>query len=119
MFVTKDDELYILDPGKNRIVVLDASYKFVRQIAGFRDSDTEYTLSKDASGIYVDDEGYVFIADSGNKMVIVCDREGRIVHKFVKPNSPLFPKEVDFKPSKVLSDSSGNTYVLVSGLYYG
>ncbi|MFA7124005.1 MAG: hypothetical protein WC212_08200 [Candidatus Delongbacteria bacterium] len=119
MFVTTDDELYILDPGKNRVVVLDNTYKFTRQITGFTDNGSEYFLSKDASGIYVDEEGYIFIADTGNKIVLVCDDEGEIVHKFVKPNSPLYPQEVDFKPSKVLTDSSGNTYVLVSGLYYG
>lgn len=119
MVVSSMNELYILDPGTNSIIVLDENLSFLRSIWKFTKNGKLSPLSKDANGIFVDENENIFIADYSNERAFVCNQSGEIIQEFVCPTSPLYPSDVKFLPSKILRDTSGNVYILIDGLYYG
>lgn len=116
--VVLNNELYILDSGNKRVVVLDQKYQLVRIIDQFVDNKVPYSLNA-PQGLYVTEQGGLIIADTENKAVIICDKNGVILDKITKPESEVFPQTSEFKPMKVLQDQVGNYYVIVSGLFYG
>lgn len=71
-------------------------------------------------GIYVDDEGDIYIADTGNSRLVHLSPEGEFVELFVEPASELFDyEEYPFKPAKLYIDSVGRIYVINDRDYHG
>ena len=61
-------------------------------------------------GIAIDAEGYVYVADSGNKRIQKFDSEGRFVREWSRPG-PGKPG-VDLKnPTDIAFDAAGNMYI--------
>ncbi|MBQ1279425.1 MAG: YIP1 family protein [Clostridia bacterium] len=110
--------LYALDSFNAKITVLDGNYNIVRTI-----SELQYkgeTLSfAHAEGIFVNNEGKIFIADTANFRVIVLASDGTVENVFGKPDSYLIPEDLNFAPIKILQDAEGFLYVLCDGCYYG
>lgn len=117
LFVSKKGEIYIADTGNNRIVVLSSDYKIIRQITNIGKADMSDL--KEPQGVFIDKEGFIYICDSGNKRVIKLDSNLNYVLAYEKPNSDLFPKDVEFKPLKVVADDVGNVFVVAYGVYNG
>lgn len=103
--------IYVLDAGSDRILVLDRDMTPVRKL--------ENLGTKSASGLYVDAQGNIAIADTGNQRALVLDTDGNVLLNLTAPDSPLYDKQTAFAPDKVLLDSAGNVYVSVAGLYKG
>lgn len=113
------DEIYVVDAGNARIVVLDANLEFVRQYDTLtRQDGSEYTFSN-PQGIYVLEDGTMYIAESGNHEVVRCDVRGQIQQIFGKPETSLLPEGVEYLPDKVVVDDRGRIYVLARGVYQG
>ena len=71
-------------------------------------------------GIYVDNDGDIYIADTGNSRLIHLSPEGEFVELFVEPDSELFDyEEYPFKPAKLYIDSVGRIYVINDRDYHG
>lgn len=71
-------------------------------------------------GIYVDKEGDIFVADTGNSRLIHLSPEGEFVELFVEPDSEMFDyEEYPFKPAKLYIDSVGRIYVINDRDYHG
>lgn len=117
----RNDKLYVLNTGDSNIVVLNKDYKIIEKIVPFtvKDGKREYTTFNEASGIFVTEGGRILVADTSNARVLVCEPNGQIIHTLVKPESENFPKELMYKPVKVVMDDLGNIYVLSDGFYYG
>jgi hypothetical protein len=119
MFVHENNELYILDSGNKRVVILDRDLKVKNIIEQITDKDgNEYVLNN-PSGIFVTDEKVIFIADTDNAKVISIDEDGNILKIFTKPISPLFPQNVEFKPTKVVVNKAQDVYVISTGVFQG
>lgn len=113
------DEIYVVDAGNARIVVLDADLEFVRQYDSLtRQDGSEYTFSN-PQGIYVLDDGTMYIAESGNHEVVRCDVQGRIEQVYGKPETSLLAEGAEYLPDKVVVDDRGRIYVLAKGVYQG
>lgn len=113
------DEIYVVDAGNARIVVLDINLEFVRQYDRLiRQDGSEYTFSS-PQGIYVLDDGTMYIAESGNHEVVCCDVGGQIGQIFGTPETPLLPEGFEYRPDKVVVDDRGRIYVLAKGVYQG
>jgi len=69
--VNRLKEIYIADYGNDRVVKLDSSYAFVKEIGGF--GTGEYNLSGPVS-LAVDKISNVYVIDSGNRRVVRFDR---------------------------------------------
>ncbi len=116
--VTEDRQVYILDSGNNRVVVLDEKLGLRKIIQEFTDQSGKITLDN-PTGIFVDQKNLIYIADPNNACVWVSDQNGHILHKLEKPQTNMLAEDLEFKPQKVLADSAGTIYVTASGVYQG
>ncbi len=113
-----DDAVYILDSGNGRIVVLNKDYSLKKTIDSFV-MNGEIQELNEPQGIYVDSEENIYIADTENMRVLVCDINGKVSQCFTAPKSELIPDDFDFFPINMLIDKSGYLYILTRGSYYG
>ena len=119
LFFAADGYFYIADTGNNRIVKLDVELKCVKVFDKFTKSNETSEILNAPTGIFVEENGDLYIADSGNKRVLICTQNAEVIGELKKPDSDIYPDNIDFEASKILRDSKGNTYVLVKNLFYG
>lgn len=118
LFKDKNDNIYILDTGNNRVVIMDKNFKLVKVINSFVNEGKPDVL-KDARGIFVDNEGKIYIADKGNARVIVTDDSGNIQKVYGKPKTDLISDKITYAPRKVVVNTIGNIYVLSDNINQG
>lgn len=111
-------QTYLLDGEAGKIYVLNSDYSFKCEISAVSDGETEYTFVG-AKGIYVTEDGRIFIADTENARILICDELGVSVNVLTKPNTDIIPEEFKYRPIKVAADSKGYLYVISEGSYYG
>lgn len=119
LFRDWEDRFYIADSGNNRIVVTDSGFsKATRIYDKLKTADGETTL-KDPEGIYVSRETQcMYIADTGNSRLLVCDLDGNVQLELTRPDSTLYENET-FKPQKVVVDKAGNIYMVLNNITNG
>ena len=119
LFRDWEDRFYIADSGNNRIVVTDGDFsKATRIYDKLKTEDGETTL-KDPEGIYVSQETQcMYIADTGNSRLLVCDLDGNVQMELTRPDSTLYENET-FKPQKVVVDKAGNIYMVLNNITNG
>ena len=118
LYVTDDGEIFVLDAGNDRIVVLDKNLMGAREILP-KDENGELLEFKSLSGISVYHDGTIIICDRKGKAVYILDEEGKQLRKVEKPDSSILPKNFQFQPVKAEMDSGGILYVVSSGSYSG
>lgn len=107
LFVDKDDQLYVVDTGNNRILKMSYEGKVI----------AEYTEGyglpfKNPKGIYVHSDGSMWIADSGNYRIVRLDKNGKDMEVYYKPDSSLLEESFTFSPEKLYVSVTGYIYVL-------
>ncbi len=107
----KDGRIYVADSGGSRIVIMDLSTNEVSFIG-------EELLSS-PTGVYVDEQGNILVADYGLEKVVLLSKDGKELKSYGRPDSPLFGKKTNYKPRKALSDKKGNIYIAGEGAYDG
>ena len=107
----KNGYMYIADTAAGRII----KYNLESQ------SYTEFGegVLKKPSGLFVKNDGSVYVADPDEGAVFLFDAEGTLKNTIGKPESNLYPKERDFKPKNVVLSSTGNLFVVGIGSYEG
>ncbi len=111
LFFDTNGNLYIADTGNSRIVVYNPKTdEVINEIV----SDEMMT----PRGVYVTDDGFVYVADTGAAAVHKFSVDGELVRSFVKPTSPSFGDTV-FSPYRVAVDLRGNIYIIGEGVYNG
>jgi DNA-binding beta-propeller fold protein YncE len=117
IFVT-NEIIYVLDSGKNRLLLFTHTWDLLRQIDVLSASGvSEHLLNP--SGLYVTDSGDIYIADSGNRRVVVIDAFGNILFELKDPKSDTFKEDFSFVPTRVAVDFAGRVYVVARGVYEG
>lgn len=116
-FYISNHSLYILDTGNNRIVKCDLN-SYSAQSITINEQGRNVALAKDG-GIFVDSNGVIYIADSDSQCVWVCNADGSVIHKILKPDSEYFDKNLEFLPNRIIGDTVGNIYVQCTGVYEG
>lgn len=71
------------------------------------------------SGVFVTEEGMLYVADSGLQKVLVFDENGNVVLEYERPTTKTFGSQASFKPLKVTVDKSGILSILSEGSYDG
>ncbi|MCD7732115.1 MAG: hypothetical protein LUH56_01575 [Oscillospiraceae bacterium] len=126
------EEWYIVDTGNNRIIKTDLEFNLLACFKTFTGSSmtTETTLEdgtvevteantlKSPYGIYVDDDGIMYIADRDNQRVIKCNQDCEIITEYTRPDSELYDS-VSFYCTKVLVDAAKNVYVICPAVNKG
>ncbi len=112
-------KVFVCDSGNGRILVLDEEMALVEEISQFTRPDGEsYTLSG-PQGLFVTADGTLYICDTANRDVLVCDQDGNILRILPQPESNLLPDNFNYQPSKVVVDEAGRIYILSKGTYQG
>lgn len=128
-------EFWIADSGNNRILRTDANLKVIGCYKGVSNSqtslDAELGLSTFANptGLYVSidqktNKPILYVADYQNARVVKAEVESntsaKCILEYTKPDSELYANSSEtFNPSKVVVDSAGILYVVVSSVTTG
>lgn len=119
MFYSKTmREVYIVDSGNARIVVLSEDMDYLREYDGLTGGGGEYAFAN-PQGIFVQDDGTMYIADMGNQQVVTASPEGVLLSVLPTPQSNLLPDNFNYQPTKVIVDEKGRIYILSKGTYQG
>lgn len=99
MFVAKDGKIYVADTGHKRIVVGSSDGRFIKNIG-------EGILAA-PKGVYVTKNNHVYVADHDAGAIFEFDGQGKLIHKYSKPTSPLYGAALKFMPSKIVVNKAG------------
>ena len=115
----KNGLTYVLDGGASCVIILDENYEIRNRFNFVVDEEDNYYYFTKAKGIFVDNDGNIYIADTVYKRVIKCDDQGNLIRFYTLPDSHLIPSGFNYKPIKVTVDHNGYVYILSDGSYYG
>lgn len=106
IFIDKNDNIYVVDTGFNRIVVMDKNFN---TLGVYRSPDEKDFNAPE--GIFVDDDGDMYVADTGNSRIVHMNKDGKLVEIFYNPESELI-SSAPFTPSKLVISETGYIYVV-------
>ena len=104
-------EIYTADAGNARILITSIQSGESREIK----DDALIT----PSGLFVTDNGDIYVADRGALAVFVFSAAGERKLTIERPNSALFSELSDYTPTGVAVTSNGNIYVCCENAYEG
>ena len=122
IYVSPQNEIFILDyVGNNneaRLHIFNSDFTYKKTLSTLKANGHDYTMVLPSS-LVVDNYGYIYICDTGNKQVLKLDKDqsGKIVQTIGAPDSDLFTG--DFKPVKVAIAKNESIYVISSGCLDG
>lgn len=120
IFVDSEDYIYILDAGNCRVLILDETYRCIKELKDFTYNGEPHTLAEGAQGLFYREENQrLYIADTNNDRVIVSDLEGNISKIYGKPEDELLDPTVAYKPKKIIVDNMGIMYVTSGNINTG
>lgn len=114
----RDEYLYIVDSGNNRIVVVDSYFEYIRTIDKVFNNGEELTFLN-PSDVFVDEKGDLYICDTDNNRVLHTDKDLNLIKTYVKPEDPTILGETNFIPVKCVADKSGRLFVLAGNVNQG
>ncbi len=136
---------------KGRIIITDKNFNLINTIEYLDFSEMgdwldKRTADKDAglvteadynktqniyfnspTGVYVDDDNMIYVADNSNDRVVAFFAEkdangigyGRVAHVYTRPDADVYDSSTTFNPSKVLVDAAKNVYVCIKSITRG
>lgn len=107
----KDNKFYISDTGNKRVVIYDSMTKEISYLG-------ENVFTK-PMGIFVTDNGTVYVADIDAPAVYIFSNTGDLIQTIGTPDSYLFGSNSVYAPKNVVVSSEGNIYVVGDGAHEG
>lgn len=118
IYVDSTGLIYLVDSGNGRILVLNSDYTLKSEIKGLSYNGEELDFSG-AQGVFVTKDQKVYIADTENARIIVTNLQNTVTNILTLPDADVIPETFNYRPSKIVIDSRGYTYVVSDGSYYG
>ena len=116
------DKIYVCDTGNNRIIELSRpspqELKVERIIDSFK-GDVDVKTFSAPLDIQISEEGYFYIADSGNARVLKLDPDLNYVMEFNKPEDNTLDPALVFQPTKLAIDTADRVYCIATGINKG
>ena len=103
--------LYVADTGNGRIVCQDLESGEIHSLG-------EGILSS-PTGVFVTEDGLIYVADAVLGAVVVLDEEGQEVRRYERPESTVFGANAQYQPVKVAVNDAGILYIVSSGSFDG
>lgn len=107
----RDSRLYVADTGNGRIVCQNLA-------TGERSTVGEGILTS-PRGVFVTDEGEIYVADTDLGAVVVLDEKGRELRRYGRPTGVAFGADAQYQPTKVAVSDAGILYIVSSGSFDG
>lgn len=118
LHVTADKQIYVLDSGNNRVIMLDADFKLVRVIDTFDRRGKAETFNN-PQGLFVTNDKHLYVADTGNNRVVQLDESDKLVQIIQSPKSELLADNFQFQPIRLIVDKALRVYVMAAGVFDG
>ncbi len=119
ILVDYNNKVYIADPNNGRIVILNRDMnKVVKILNSFTNNHGVADALSAPEGVFVtkpknaSEEGEIFVADTGNRRIVVFDYQGNFSRIFEAPKSDVFTSDAIYAPVSLAVDSSGRIYVV-------
>lgn len=107
IFIAPNGDIYLADSGLNAVTVFSEEGKYKKSIGE--------GILKIPTGVHVDIEMNVYVADYGNSLVYKFDKDGTLIKEYERPVSPLYGVKETYKPTKVIADLRENVFVISEG----
>ncbi|MBQ5743179.1 MAG: hypothetical protein IIV79_03180 [Clostridia bacterium] len=130
--------LYILDSEGNKVFVLDEQYAVVSTIELLSGDVPELAIGSSSDdeedagvvptnrfalnspqGIYVTNDGTVYISDTENQRIVACDMTGKVSKVYQSIKISVLGSNYSFKPTRLVIDNTGDIQVLCDGINRG
>ncbi|MFW6308437.1 MAG: YIP1 family protein [bacterium] len=123
MFVDQEDRIYLLDSGNDRIFILNRDFTIEAQINninyGADNTGSREENFNEPRGIFVTENGEIYVADTGNNRIVVINRRGDLIKEIGAPVSDMIPPDFNYNPTKITVSPGGRIYVVSAGTYEG
>lgn len=116
--VDDKNNVYLADPGNNRILILDPYLQYKSTIQTFVNEEGIRDKLAEPNGVFVTAEK-IFVADTNNSRIVVFDRNGSFLYQLREPQSTVFPTGSIYKPIAIAVDNAERIYVVSSTTYMG
>lgn len=119
IFVDKQQNIYIVDTGNHRVIILNPDFSLKNNLEKFINPDPAYAETDNMdnfvnpSAVYVTEEGHMYVADTDRDRIVEFDEEFKYVREIRCPESEILGEDYTFKPVSLVVDSSGRMYVMV------
>lgn len=114
--VDSQGQIYIVDKGNNRIVVLNPDFtvkKIVGPFVATLSGDLITDNFHNPSSVYVTEKGHMYVADTDNNRVVEFDENLKFVRQIGCPNSKILGDDYVFTPTAIVVDSSDRIYLMI------
>ncbi|MDD2361630.1 MAG: YIP1 family protein [Oscillospiraceae bacterium] len=118
IFSTPDNEIYVLDSGNNRVLVMDRDMKLLKEL-GPMESDGKPMSMMEPISIFVSNQHKKIVIADKKAGVLIFDLSLKLIDTLKSPNSNILPKDFFFAPVKAIMDSAGIYYVVSANCYQG
>lgn len=113
-----DGSILILCGDSSRLIRINSDFSLHSEITVIDDNGNVLDFTG-AQGVFSYTNNDIYIADTQNARIIVCDNKGKLLEIFEAPKSELVPSNFKYNPVAVEKDEKGYTYILSTGCYYG
>lgn len=118
IYITKDQRIFILDSGNQRIVEMDKNWNVQNVIEGFVNGNKKDAF-KNPQGIFVSDRNHLFVADTGNTRVVELTADGEFIREIGPPKADILRDNFKYVPTKLVVDTADRLYVVSKGVFDG
>lgn len=114
----KNELVYIVDSGNNRIVVVNKNFELIRVIdkVVIDGQDSTFLNPQD---IFVADNGDMYICDTDNNRILHTDKDLNLIKIYTKPQDETISADANFIPKKCVVDSAGRLYLMAGNVNKG
>ena len=113
-----EENVYLLSSDRSEVIILNNDYTYKRTFTALTPEGEKLSF-EGAQGIYVDSDNKIYICDTSNSRILICDQSGKLLEVMSAPESSLIPEDFYYQPCKIVKNNRGYTYILSLGCYYG
>ncbi len=113
-------DIYILDTGNNRVVVLNSDLSLKKTFdCTVKLEDGTKSLLDGAQGIAVTEDCF-YVCDTNNNRILIFNKtNGEYIKSIGAPTASSLGEDFIFKPTRLDVDEKGNLYIVGNGVYEG